>query len=271
MKEEPFLGKSVIVTGASLGIGRALALQLADKGARLVLGARSTDELQRVASLCRDRGGEAIAVTTDISDPSQCKRLIERTVEELGRIDTLINNAGMGMAARFDELRSMDLMETIMRVDFWGAVYCTHSALQYLFETKGRIVMIISGGGLFVTPNACGYGASKHALAGFSKTLRVELAGTGVSVTSFYPDWVATGISARAPGPDGRPLGRTISHERGAMSPEACARLILKATAKRSREAMSARHRVGLIFAPFFPGLVDRISSRAFAEVDTPR
>jgi NAD(P)-dependent dehydrogenase (short-subunit alcohol dehydrogenase family) len=256
------------VTGASLGIGRQIALQLALQGARLALAARSEQELSRVASLCRERGGEAIAITTDVSDEAQCKALIERAVAEYGQIDSLINNAGMGMRARFDELSSLSLMETVMRVNFWGSVYCTHYALPHLRATKGRIVVIISGGGKFVTPGACGYGASKHALVGFFDTLRIELAESGVSVTAIYPDWVATGISARSPGADGRPVGNIVAHEQGAMLPEACARLILKAAAKRRREAMSPRHKLGLLFAPIFPGFVDEIAVRAFAEAD---
>jgi short-subunit dehydrogenase len=268
MQREPFFQNSVIVTGASLGIGRHLALQLAEKGAWLVLTARSTDEIERVAGLCRERGGKAIAVTTDVSDPSQCKTLIERSIEQYGRIDTLINNAGIGMRARFDELSNLSVMETVMRVNFWGSVYCTHFALQHLRATKGRIVGIISGAGIFAAPGACGYGASKHALVGFFNTLRVELAGSGVNVTLFYPDWVATGISARAPGADGRPYGKVISHERGAMAPDTCARLILKTAAKRKREAMSLRIKLGRILAPILPGIVDKIVVGAFAEAD---
>jgi NAD(P)-dependent dehydrogenase (short-subunit alcohol dehydrogenase family) len=149
MKQDPFLQNSVIVTGASLGIGRQLALQLAEKGAWLTLAARSAEELDRVAGLCRDRGGKAIAVTTDVSDQSQCKVLVERSIDEYGRIDTLINNAGIGMRARFEELPDSSLLETIMRVNFWGGVYCTHYALPHLKETQGRIVVIISGGGKF--------------------------------------------------------------------------------------------------------------------------
>lgn len=268
MQQDSFFQNSVIVTGASRGIGRHLALQLAEKGAWLVLAARTSIELERVADLCRDRGSKAIAVPTDVSDPSQCKALIERGIEEYGRIDTLINNAGIGMRAKFDELPNLSVMETVMRVNFWGSVYCTHYALQQLRATKGRIVTIISGGGLLVTPGACGYGASKHALVGFFNTLRVELAENGVSVTLFYPDWVETGISARAPGANGKPYGKTISHEQGAMSPEMCARLILKTAAKRRREAMSPRIKLGRILAPILPRIVDKFVVKAFSKAD---
>jgi len=268
VKQESFFQNSIIVTGASHGIGQHLALQLADKGAWLILAARNTDELERVADVCRDRGGKAIAVPTDISDPSQCMALIQRSLEAYGRIDTLVNNAGIGMRARFDELPDLSVMETIMRVNFWGSVYCTHYALPHLRATKGRIVVVISGGGIFATPDACGYGASKHALVGFCNTLRIELAGSGVSVTSIYPEWVATGISARAPGADGRPYGKIISHERGAMSPESCAKDILATITKRKRDAMSPRFKIGSILAPIFPGIVDKIVVKSFVDTD---
>jgi short-subunit dehydrogenase len=264
MNQEPFYQNAVIVTGASSGIGRHLALQLAEKGAWLTLAARSTAELGRVAELCRDRGAKAIAVTTDVSNDSQCKALIERSLEEYGRIDTLINNAGIGMRARFEELPDLSVMEMIMRANFWGSVYCTHYALECLKATQGRLVAVISGGGRFPTPYSCGYGASKHAMAGFFDTLRVELAASGISVTAIYPDWVATGVSARACGADGKPVGETVTQEQGAMSPEVCAGLILKAAAKRERTVMSTRQKLGLVLAPIFPKLIDKIAVRAW-------
>lgn len=268
MKQEPFFQNSVIVTGASHGIGRHLALHLAEKGAWLVLAARNTTKLEQVASQCRNRGGKAIAVATDVTDPSQCKTLIKRSVEKYGCIDTLINNAGIGMRAKFDELPNLSVMEKVMRVNFWGSVYCTHYALKHLMATKGRIVGIISGGGVLVTPGACGYGASKHALVGFFNTLRVELEETGISVSLYYPDWVATGISARAPGADGDPYGKPIYHEQGAMSPEICSRLILKTAARRKRGGTSARIKLARILTPFLPGTVDKIVIKAFGEAN---
>jgi len=268
MKKDPFLQNSVVVTGASLGIGRHLALQLAEKGAWLTLAARSAEELDRVAELCRDRGGKAIVVATDVSDHSQCKALITRGVEEYGRIDTLINNAGIGMHARFEELPDFSLMEKIMQVNFWGSVYCTHYALQYLKQTKGRIVVIISAGGKFVTPGSCGYGASKHAMVGFFDTLRMELAETGVSVTAIYPEWVATGISARNLEANGKPRGKIVAQEQGAMLPEECARLILKAAAERRRDTLSLNLKLGLLLSPFIPNIPDKIAARTFAGPD---
>ena len=264
MMEDAFLRNSVIVTGASLGIGRQIALQLASQGAHLALAARSEQELSRVASLCRERGGEAVAITTDVSDEAQCKALIERTVVEYGQIDSLINNAGMGMWARFDELSSLSLLETVMRVNFWGSVYCTHYALPHLRATKGRLVVVVSGGGKFPAPGLCGYGASKHALVGLFDSLRIELEGSGVSVTAAYPAWVATGMSGRSLRADGKPTGEVTAHEKGAMSPEVCARLIIRAATERRREMISAKMRFGLVMAPIVPHLVDGIAARMY-------
>jgi short-subunit dehydrogenase len=264
MKQDPFFQNSVIVTGASLGIGRQLALQLAEKGAWLTLAARSTNELNLVAGLCGDCGGKAIAVPTDVSDQSQCKALIERSMEEYGRIDTLINNAGIGMRAKFEDLPDLSILETLMRVNFWGSVYCTHYAIQHLKETKGRIVVIVSGGGKFIAPGSSGYAASKHAMVGFFDSLRFELAKTGVSVTSVYPVWVYTGITARALDGNGKPRGKLAIQEQAGITPEKYARSVLKAAASRRRDTLPARYKLGLLLTPFLPNVIDNISSRGY-------
>lgn len=262
MKQGTFFENSTIITGASLGIGRQLALQLAEQGAWLTLAARSTDKLEEVAELCHKRGGKAIAVTTDVADSSQCKVLIERSLGEYGRIDTLINNAGISMRAWFHKLPDFSVMETVMRINFWGSVYCTYYALPHLINTKGRLVAIISGFGLMPAPTACGYGASKRAQASFFDSLRIELAKSKVSVTTIYPEWVATGISSRALGKDGNPIGKTVALEQGATAPEVSAQIILKAAAERKREVISPRQKLGLILGPLFPGIIDRIASQ---------
>lgn len=105
-------------------------------------------------------------------------------------------------------------------------------------------------------------------MVGFFDTLRIELAGSGINVTSIYPEWVATGISARALGPDGKLVGDVVAQEKGAMSPEECARLILKTAAERRREAMSPRLKFVLSFAPIFPDLIDQIAAPFFAGKD---
>jgi short-subunit dehydrogenase len=260
MQNKPFQGNSIIITGASQGIGRELALQLAEQGAFLTLAARNTDLLNQVASLCNQKCGKAIAVITDISQKDQCNELIKRANEEYGRLDTLINNAGISFGSRFDQSEDISVGEKVMQVNFWGSIYCTYYALPFLKESKGRIVVINSGAGKFVSPNSSYYGASKHALVGFYDSLRLEIENSGVTVTSIYPDWVATGISSRALGSDGKPLGIISSHEKGARQADLCAKSIIEAAEKRKRDLyMSSSQKVGNILRPLFPKMIDQI------------
>jgi short-subunit dehydrogenase len=265
MAYHSFINKSIIITGASRGIGRELALQLAEQGAFLTLAARDTDLLAQVAEQCVKKGGKAIAVTTDITIEDQCKTLILRANEEYGQIDVLINNAGIADKSRFEELRSLYSGEMVMRVNFWGSTYCTYYAMPYLKKTKGRIVVINSGAGKFPSPTSIFYGASKHALDGFFDSLRPELQTSGVTVTSIYPDWVATGISTRSLGSDGKSIEKMSPHEHSAINAGECAKIIIKAAGKRKRMAfMSFRQRVGYCLRPFFPNLIDHTAGKAF-------
>lgn len=243
-----FLENVIVITGASTGIGRELALQLADQGAWLALAARNSEKLEEVAAECRQRSGKALAVPTDVTERRQCARLIKQTVVAYGRIDTLVNNAGIGMRCQFDEIPDVDLMEQIMRVNYLGSVYCTHYALPRLKKTRGRIVGISSASGRWGLPKVSGYAASKHAMAGFFDSLRTELSNCQVSVTMVYPSVVAT-------------RGRKVS--RGMMSVEKCAHLIVKAAAQRKREIIIPPiGRVGLWLRLIAPGAFDRYLSR---------
>lgn len=264
MSAEIFHGNAVLLTGASRGIGREMALQLASQGARLALASREAAPLEAVAAECRARGGEAVALAADVADKAQCARLVAGAVEALGRLDTLINNAGLGMWARFDEVRDLSIFERLMQVNYLGSVYCTWHALPHLKETRGRIVGISSLTGKTGVPTRSGYAASKHAMAGFFDSLRIELAETGVTVTMIYPGFVATEIRERAFGADGRPLGKSPVREAEVMTAETCARLTLQAAASRRRElVMTRRGRFGMWLKVFAPGLVDRIAARA--------
>jgi short-subunit dehydrogenase len=265
MSYHSLTGKSIIITGASRGIGRELALQLAEQGAFLTLAARDMDLLTQVVEQCVKKGGKAIAVNTDITIEDQCKMLILRAHEEYGQIDVLINNAGIADKARFEELRSLSSGEMVMRVNFWGSIYCTYYAIPYLKETKGRIVVINSGAGKFPAPTSIFYGASKHALDGFFDSLRPELQTSGVTVTSIYPDWVATGISTRSLGSDGKTTEKVSPHEYNAINANKCAKIILKAAGKRKRKTfMSMRQRIGYFLRPLFPNLIDHIAGNFF-------
>ncbi len=266
MSADPFRGNVVVVTGASRGIGREVALQLASRGARLALAGRDEALLHDAASECVARGGEALVVPTDVGEEAGCRALVERTVAHFGRLDTLVNNAGVGMWAKVSELADASVFERLMRVNYLGAVHCTFHALPHLLRARGRIVVVSSLAGRTGVPTRSGYAASKHALHGFFDSLRVELAGTGATVTIVCPGFVGTGIRERNVGPDGRELGVSPVREREVMAVDVCARRIVRAAERREREVvMTARGRVGVWLKLAAPALVDRIAARAIA------
>jgi len=263
MTSGPFHDNVTIITGASRGIGRQFAFQLASQGARLALGARTLSDLEEVAGGCRERGGSAIVVQTDVADQDQCQRLVAAALKEFGRIDTLINNAGISMWAKFDAMQDMSPLQEVMQVNYFGSVYCTQAALPYLKKTHGRIVAICSLAGKSGVPTRSGYAASKHAQSGFFNTLRIELSPYGVSVTIIYPDFVASDIRIRAFGEDGKPLGQSPVQESKVMTAETCARLSIQAAGGRKREQLQGRGRLMQYVLPFAPGLIDRIALKA--------
>jgi short-subunit dehydrogenase len=264
MAESYFSGKVVVITGASIGIGRELALQMASQGASLALAARNQEQLETVAAKCIERGGQAIAVAADVADQAQAENLIRRSVEAFGRIDILVNNAGISMWSLFEQVEAMRVFEQIMQVNFMGSVYCTHFALPYLKASRGQLVAISSLAGKTGVPTRSGYAASKHAMVGFFDSLRIELAQDGVSVTLVYPGFVLTEIRLRALTGDGSQLGYEPVQEKGAMTAEVCAALILPAIARRKRElVMTPRGKIGQWLKLLAPSLVDRIAHNA--------
>jgi short-subunit dehydrogenase len=261
---EGWTGKVVVLTGASEGIGRALALRLARDGARLVLSARNAARLESLADECRARGAQALVVPGDASVRADCEALADAAFRHYGAIDMLVLNAGATMWSRLDELEDVDLLERLMRLNFLGAAWLTRRALPALAAARGRIVAIASIAGLVGIPTRTGYAASKHAMVGFFDSLRVELAGSGVSVTVVAPDFVRSEIHRRATGPDGRPLGTSPMRESKIMSADECARRIADAALARRRLVItSLRGRAMRWMKLLAPGLVDRLTARA--------
>ena len=267
MSDSVFQQNVVIITGASRGVGREMARQLADQGAWLALAARNEEQLQVVADECIQRGARAIAVPTDVGEQAQCRNLIEQTAREFGKIDTLINNAAFGMWVKFEDIQDPAFFEQLMRVNFLGSVYCTFYALPYLKQTRGRLVGVSSLAGKTGVPFRSGYAASKHALGGFFDSLRVELMDSGITITMAFPDFVATEIRAHNLGKDGKPLGVSPAQEDKFMSAEDCARLVLRGMAQREREIiMTPRGKwigLGKLIAP---ALVDRLARRVIEQ-----
>ncbi len=261
-----------IITGASSGIGEALAYELAAQGAWLALAARRLDQLETVAAKCRDLGGKAIAVACDVSQQSDCDQLVQQTVTAYGRVDTLVNNAGITMWARFADLKDPALIEQIMKVNFLGAMYCTYYALPHLKQSHGRIANISSMADKIITPGSTGYVASKHAMEAFFESLRSEVADDGISVTMLYLGFIDTGFAGRMLDAQGNPSGG-ISQQLQAtkqMTPADSARLIAAATLQRRRTVYTAVNGLpGWVF-PWLkllaPRLLERVGKRFMDE-----
>lgn len=259
--------RSVIITGASSGIGWELAKLFAEQGTCLTLAARQTGKLEELVAICQTMGANAISVPTDVTNSTQCKAMVDAALKAYGRIDVLINNAGSTMWARLDEITDLSIFEKIITTNYLGSVYSTYYALPSLKKTRGQIVSINSLTGKAGVPTRTGYAASKHAMVGFFDSLRVELRGTGVSVTTIYPGFVDTGVQARGFGPDGKPLGFTPLQKDNIMPTAECARLSMRAIKARKREeVMTLRGKLGQWIKLIAPAMVDRITAKAIAQ-----
>ncbi len=241
-----FKDKVVVITGASSGIGEALAYRFAALGSRVVIAARSKERLYEVASvIARSSGDEAIqsslhanssagrpprgglitqslratgvrgnilSIPCDVSKETDCQRLIEQTVETFGGVDVLICNAGVSMRAILDDVDT-DVLHRLMDVNFWGTVYCVKYALPWLQASQGSIVGVSSVAGLHGLPGRTGYSASKYAMTGFLETVRIENLKKHLHVMVACPGFTATNVRFSALTADGSPQGETPREE----------------------------------------------------------
>ena len=193
-----------------------------------------------------------------------------KTLERFGRFEAPINNAGITMYTLFGGIEDLSLVERIMKVNYLGSVYCTYFALPYLKKSRGRLVAISSLTGKAGVPTRTAYSASKHAMAGFFDSLRIELAGSGVSVTVIYPGFVATEIRKNAFGKTGKPLGWSHIKESRAMEVGKAVQKMLKAIAARKRKLlMGTKAKIGVWMKLISPSLVDKIARRSIEKGKT--
>ena len=214
--------KVIIVTGASSGIGLATVKLFASHGAKVVMAARSIDKLEQLKAEMPEPAN-VLCIKTDVAVEEDCKNLVEETVKTFGRIDVLVNNAGISMRAMFIDL-DLDVIKRLMDTNFWGTVYCTKYALPYLLESKGSVVGVISTAGYLGLPGRTGYSASKFAIRGFLSTLRVEHRYDGLHVMVFAPGFTASDIRNKALLADGTPQGKTPRDEKKMMTAEKVAK-----------------------------------------------
>ncbi len=263
--------KTIIITGASSGIGKALAEELAKRGANLVLGARQYVTLCEItAELEKQYGIKALAVQADVSKEEDCAQLIKQALLTFGKIDVLINNAGLSMRALFNDL-DLAVLKNLMDVNFWGTVYCTKYALPEILKTKGSIVGVSSIAGYRGLPGRTGYSSSKFAMNGFMEALRTELLKTGVHVMVACPGFTTSNIRVAALSKDGQAHGETSMEEGKMMTAEEVARRIADGIEQRKRTLiMTGQGKLAVWMNKLFPAFTDKKVFELFAKEKNP-
>lgn len=264
-----FKNKVVLITGATSGIGKALAIDFLSKGAKVAICSRNADTLLSFSTEINSTN--LLTVQADVSNEEDCKKFIEKSMNAFHAIDILINNAGISMRAMFQEV-DLSVLKQSMDINFWGTVYCTKYALPYILKSKGSILGISSIAGYKGLPCRTGYSSSKFAMQGFLESLRIELLKTGVNVMWVSPGFVSTNIRNTALNASGNAQSETPLNENKLMSAEECASIILKGIEKRKRTIiMSTQGKLTVWINKFFPSFVDKQVYTHFAnEPDSP-
>lgn len=263
--------KVVVITGASSGIGKAIALEAAKKGAHLVLAARNLQTLNEVAQQWSDYKNQVLVVPADVSVELDCENIINKTVAHFGTIDVLINNAGISMRAIFEET-DLNVLKSIMDINFWGTVYCTKYALPFLLKSKGSVVGISSIAGYKGLPARTGYSASKFAMQGFLESLRIENLKKDLHVLIACPGFTASNIRNTALAADGSQQGESPRDEGKMMQPNEVALALMCAIEKRKRTlTLTTQGKLLVFLNKFIPAQVDRMVFKQMAkEPDSP-
>jgi len=252
-----FKDKVVIVTGASTGIGNAIAREFAHNGCRVMLAARSAEKLHSLESELREKGLEASYCVTDVTLEEDCRRLIETTVAKYGTVHILINNAGISMRAMFTDV-DLSVLKRLMDVNFWGTVYCTKYALPYLLENKGSVVGVSSVAGFHGLPGRTGYSASKFAMHGFLETIRIENLKEKLHVMIIAPGFTTSEVRKHALTANGTEQGTSPREEENMMTPEHVARWVLKGIKKKKRnKILTWEGRFTALLQRIIPDVVD--------------
>lgn len=263
--------KVVIITGGSSGIGKALAAEFGRRGSRVLITGRDGDALEQAVAELRQKGIDVAGFRADVSRQEDNRLMAEEAVKRFGKIDILINNAGISMRALFSEVE-LDVIRKVMEINFFGVLYATRYCLPEIIRNKGSVIGISSVAGFRGLPGRAGYSSSKFALNGFLEVLRTELLKSGVHVLTACPGFTASGIRQRSLTKDGTPQKVSPRNEEKMMTAEECARHIYRATVKRKRIIiLTAQGKLAVWLNKLFPGLADRMVYNVMArEANAP-
>lgn len=266
-----FKDKVVIITGATSGIGEACALIFGKEGAKVVITGRNQAKLDRSSRRLAEEGIEFLAILADAGAEEDNQRMAEETLRIFGRIDILINNAGISMRALFQDL-DLDVFKKVIDTNFWGTIYATKYCLPAILKSKGSIIGISSINGYRGTPARTAYTASKYAINGFFESLRTEIMHKGVHVMVASPGFTASNIRTNALTAHGETQGDSPRDEGSMMSAKQVAEEILKATVKKKRDlVLTTQGRLAVFLNKWIPGVMDGIVYREMAkEKDSP-
>lgn len=258
--------KVIIITGASSGIGKALVYRLAKQGAMIMMAARNVDTMIEISSELKNINPNIEYIKTDVSIETDCQKLIDTTIEKFGKIDVLINNAGISMRALFKDVH-LDVLKSLMDVNFWGTVYCSKFAIEHIIKQKGTIVGVSSVAGKKGLPGRAGYSASKFAMEGFLDVIRIENLKNGMNVLTVCPGFTASNIRNTALGKDGSFQKETPLDEAKLMSAEEVADKTIDAIIKRKKSiVLTTQGKLTYIINKFFPRLTDKLVFNHFAK-----
>lgn len=258
--EHSFSGKVVWITGASSGIGEALAHIFYAKGCKLILSARRTDELERVKNDLKDSTDSVLILPLDLNDTSNIDTLVEKAFQAFSRIDVLVNNGGVSQRSLAKDT-PLDIDRKIMEVNFFGTIALTKCVLPYMIKQKsGHIVVISSIAGKFGFYFRSAYAASKHALHGFFEALRMEVYNDNIKVLMVCPGKVKTNISINALTGDGKTHNKMDESQAMGVSSEKCAELILKGIENNRFEIFIGGKELRAVWVKrFFPDLFTKL------------
>lgn len=263
--------KVVIITGGSSGIGKALAEVFGGKGCRVLITGRNVAELESTIQELKQKNIDVHGFRADVSLEEDNKRMAEEALRLFGKIDILINNAGISMRALFEDL-DLSIVKKVMDINFYGVLYATKYCLPQIIKNEGSVIGISSIAGYRGLPGRTGYSASKFALNGFLEVLRTELLKKNVHVLTASPGFTSSNIRKRSLTKDGSSQGESPRNEEKMMSAEECAHHIYKATIKRKKFlTLTAQGKFTVFMNKWLPGVMDRLVYNVMAkEADSP-